>query len=293
MFSGCIPTLVTPFQQQRIDKGRFQELLEWHLSQNCTALCIGGLTGEIYNLTIEEQETLFQHTAQTLKQRIPFIAHIVSSSTREAIWLTQSAEAVGAAAILHSLTTYHANTAQQILHHCHLIQQNTDLPILVQCDLQHLSEPDIVLLANIPQVKGIVDTGHHTLMLSRLLQEVAADFVIYCGNDMNLLSHLINGTPAYFSSIANIFPQEMQQMLIAAHSNNYQQTQAYYQALMPLYQTLYEQGLPSSIKFILSQLHLCLEETRHPLSTLNERASKILLKSYKTAKNQCQLLIES
>lgn len=290
MFSGYIPTLVTPFHQRRIDSRQLHELIEWHINQGCSALCVGGTIGEIYSLNIDEQEELFNLAAQSIRRRIPFVVNIMGHSTRKAIWLTQAAEAAGAGAVIHSLTTYHANPMQQILQHCHFIQQNTALPILFQCDVGKMREADILLLAEIPQVEGIIDIGHHIVMLDRVLQEVGSDFFLGCGNDMNILSHLINGSKVYFSSLANIFPQEISGLLQAAQSGHFDRAKALYQALMPLYQTLTEATLPAGIKHLLCNMQFCQEEVQPPLMALNERQSKTVQKAYKVARQACNQL---
>lgn len=287
MFSGCIPTLVTPFHQQRIDNKLLHELIEWQITHDCPALCIGGTTGEVYGLSIEEQETLFNVAAHAVRHRIPLIVHIVGQSTRKAIWLTQAAEAAGAAAIIHRLTSYHPNPMQQLFQHCHFIQQNTSLPIFVECDLATLSDQDILQLADIPQVSGIIDTGHHIVMIDRVLQEVGPQFSISCGNDMNMMSHLINGTKAYFSSLANIFPRDIQGLLKAAQAGRFDKAKELYQALMPLHQTLMEASLPASLKYLLANMRLCQDEVQLPLVGMNERQSKAIQKLYKTAKAAC------
>jgi 4-hydroxy-tetrahydrodipicolinate synthase len=288
MFSGCIPTLVTPFHQQRIDTQLLHELIEWQITHECPALCIGGTTGEVYSLNIDEQETLFNMVAQSIRHRIPFIAHIIGQSTRKAIWLTQAAEAAGASAVIHRLTAYHANPIQQLLQHCHFIQQNTALPIYVECDVETLTDSDILQLADIPQVQGIVDTGHHIMMIDRVLQEVGPQFSISCGNDINMMSHMINGTQTYFSSLANIFPRDIPDIIKTAKAGHFDKAKEKYQALMPLYQTLMEASLPASLKYLLATMQLCRDEVQLPLTGINERQSKVIQKVYKTAKAICQ-----
>ena len=287
MFSGCIPTLVTPFHQQRIDTRLLHELIEWHITHECPALCIGGTTGEAYSLNIEEQETLFNVAAQSIRRRIPLIAHIVGNSTRKAIWLTQAAEAAGASAVIHRLNVYHANPMQQLLQHCHFIQQNTALPIYVECDVNTLSDNDILQLADIPQVHGLIDIGHHIIMIDRVLQEVGPHFSISCGNDINMMAHLINGTQAYFSSLANIFPRDIQGVVKTAKAGRFDKAKELYQTLMPLYQTLMEASLPASLKYLLANMQLCHDEVQLPLTGINERQSKVIQKLYKTAKAAC------
>lgn len=287
MFSGCIPTLVTPFHQQRIDTRLLHELIEWQIMHECPALCIGGTTGEVYSLNIEEQEMLFNIAAQSIRHRIPLIVHIVENSTRKAIWLTQAAEAAGARAVIHRLTTYHTNPMQQLLQHCHFIQQNTALPIFVECDLEVMSDADILQLADVPQVCGIVDTGYHIRMTDRVLQEAGPQFSISCGNEINIMSHLINGTQAYFSSLANIFPRDIQSLLKAAQAGRFDKAKELYQSLMPLYQTLMEASLPASIKYLLANMQLCQDEIQLPLTGVNERQSKAIQKLYKAAKTAC------
>lgn len=286
MFSGCIPTLVTPFHQQRIDARQLHELIEWHLTYECPALCVGGITGEIYSLDIEEQEKLFNIAAQSIRQRIPLIVSIVDSSTRKAIWLTQAAEAAGAAAVIHRLTPYHANPIPQLLQHCHFIQQNTELPILVECDVTCLTDIDIIQLAEMPQVRGIIDIGHHVLV-NRVLREIDSDFTIFCGNDLNVMAHLIDGTRGYFSGLANIFPKDIPLMIKAAQNSHFDKAKELYQVFAPLYQTLLEGSLPASLKYLLSNMQLCQVEVQPPLSGMSERQSKLVQKFWKEAKEVC------
>lgn len=287
MFSGCIPTLVTPFHQQRIDTRQLHELIEWHIGQDCPALCIGGVTGETYSLDIEEQEKLFNMVAQSVRQRVPLIANIVDSSTRKAIWLTQAAEAAGVSAVIHRLTVHHANPIPQLLQHCHFTQQNTELPIFVECDVKELSELDICQLASIPQVRGIIDTGQNMILLDKLLEEIGPHFSIYCGNDMNIMAHLIGGTQAYFSGLANIFPKQMQALINTGMVGQFNQAKALYQDLASLYQALLEASVPTGLKYLLSVMKLCQGEVRLPLTLVSDRQGKLIQKLYNTARETC------
>ena len=105
---GSISALVTPMDSDgEINWECLKELIEWHISCNTSGLVIVGTTGESATLDVSEHVQLIERSVDISEGRIKIIAGTGANSTKEAIYLTNSAKSAGADASLLVLSLIH------------------------------------------------------------------------------------------------------------------------------------------------------------------------------------------
>ena len=92
MFSGSIPALVTPFDDEGgFAEQAFRDLVEWQIAEGSSALVACGTTGEVATLSAEEHMAVVRATVETARGRVPVIAGCGSYSTAESLRSAESA----------------------------------------------------------------------------------------------------------------------------------------------------------------------------------------------------------
>src|SRR5688572_9680885 len=96
MFAGTHTALVTPFSNGQIDEAALQRLVDFQFDNGVNGVVPCGTTGESPALDYDEHERVIKLTVEFAKGRGMVMAGTGSNSTREAVELTQEAEAAGA-----------------------------------------------------------------------------------------------------------------------------------------------------------------------------------------------------
>jgi len=105
MITGSLVAIVTPmFEDERLDMGRFRELIDWHVAEGTDGIVVVGTTGESPTVDFDEHKELIRVAVEHSNGRLPIIAGTGGNSTAEAIELSASAAKNGATASASSPT---------------------------------------------------------------------------------------------------------------------------------------------------------------------------------------------
>ena len=106
MFSGTFTALITPFRDGHLDRDAFQALIERQIAAGIAGIVPVGTTGESPTLDSDEHLAVIKAAVEFADGKIKVLAGSGANSTREAIHLTQTAEAMGADASLQVCPYY-------------------------------------------------------------------------------------------------------------------------------------------------------------------------------------------
>ena len=79
-----------------VDYATFEKLVDWHVRQKPSSLCVILHIAESVSLTIEEHKKLIEISVKVTNGRVPVIANVSSAGTEIAIDLARHSEKVGA-----------------------------------------------------------------------------------------------------------------------------------------------------------------------------------------------------
>ncbi len=97
---GIIPAMVTPITSDgKINVGALRKLTNYLIEGGVHGLFPVGSQGEFYALTFEEKKKVIETVVEETRGRVPVYAGTGAITTREAIALTQMAEAAGVSAV--------------------------------------------------------------------------------------------------------------------------------------------------------------------------------------------------
>ena len=274
MLQGSLPALVTPFKNGAVDFETLKKLVDWHVDEGSHGLVPVGTTGESPTLSHEEHEQVVEAVVEAAAGRIPVVAGAGSNNTVESIRFMQHAHRVGATAALVVTPYYNKPTQRGLIAHFTALHDCCDLPIIIYNipgrSVVDMSPATMGELARLPRIIGVKDaTGD----LARVCQQritCGADFIQLSGEDATAHGFNAQGGTGCISVTANAAPRLCSELQSATLRGDYATALGLQDRLMPLHQAIFtEPGLVGA-KFAMSELGLCSDEVRSPLTGLTD-----------------------
>jgi len=282
MFRGSITALVTPFREDgSLDEKAFRELVDWQIQEGTNGLVPVGTTGESPTLSHEEHGDVVRMCVEIAAGRVPVIAGAGSNSTREAIYLAQHAEEVGADGLLIVTPYYNKPNQRGLYEHFAAIARSVSLPIIIY-NIPPRSVIDMTpetmgrLAADFKNIVGVKDA---TAKLDRVTEQrlaCGADFIQLSGEDATALGFNAHGGVGCISVTANVAPRLCSEFQAATLASDREMALQLQDRLMPLHKALFLEPNPAGVKYALSRLRKIQNVLRNPLVTVErETADRI------------------
>ena len=271
---GSLVALVTPFDATlALDESAYLELIDWHISQQTSAIIVAGTTGEATQLNKAEYQQLLTKAVERVDGRIPVIAGTGYASTSQTIEQTKLARECGANAAL-VVTPYYVRPPQEGLfqHYCAVADEG-GLPVILYnvpartgVDLQ----PDTVArLAAHPNIIGVKEAKSDLARIQELLKiKRTTSFAVLSGDDETAAGAVQLGADGVISVVANVLPSAMAALMDAAHAHD-PAVEQLNQALQPLMALMGIEPNPIPVKWALHELKRCAAHVRLPLVELS------------------------
>jgi len=277
---GSIVALVTPMDEDGvIDWQAFKDLIEWHINSGSSGLVIVGTTGESATLDVAEHVQVIENSVKTADGRIKISAGTGANSTKEAVYLTNSAKSAGADAAL-LVTPYYNRPSQEGLYRhysciadeVHLPQILYNVPSRTGCDLLTETVLKLVPHDNVVGLKDATgDLGRLEEILSGLAKLKRHDFILYSGDDPTATQFMLKGGSGTISVTANVVPSRIAEICSQALSKNSQIANKLDLELKELNEILFIESNPIPVKWILNRLGRIPGGLRLPLVGLDNK----------------------
>ncbi len=286
---GSIAALVTPMNSEgEINWECLEELIEWHIASDTSGLVIVGTTGESATLDVAEHVKIIDRSVQISDNRIKIIAGTGANSTKEAIYLTNSAKSAGVDATLLVTPYYNKPTQEGLYRHFMTIAEEVDIPQILYnvpsrtaCDL--LNETAL-RLAKHQNIVGLKDATGNLSRLESLIENLGEDlkdqFLLYSGDDPTSTQFMLRGGAGTISATANIVPQTISNICSLVREGRKNEALNLDQTLSDLNEILFVESNPIPVKWMLHRIGRITDGIRLPLSSFNvefhDRAETIL-----------------
>jgi len=280
MLKGSMPALITPFNNGQVDLETLRKLVEWHISQGSHGLVPVGTTGESPTLSHEEHETVVSEVVKTVAGRIPVIAGAGSNNTIESLRFMKHAKSVGADAALVVTPYYNKPTQGGLYSHFKILHDECDLPIVIYNipgrSVVDMRPETMGELAKLPRIIAVKDaTGD----LARVCDQRALcgkDFIQISGEDATAHGFNAQGGLGCISVTANVAPGLSSKLQNACLAGDYATALGLQDRLMPLHKAIFTEPGLVGVKFAMSELGLCSDEVRLPLTPLTDETKKLV-----------------
>lgn len=277
---GSIPALVTPFKDGALDEAGLTRLVEWQIEQGSTGLVPVGTTGESPTLSHSEHRRVTELVIEGAAGRVPVIAGCGSNSTREAIELTQHAQAAGADAALIVCPYYNKPSQEGMFEHFKAITKACDLPIIIYNipgrSIVDMTPGTMAQLAAFDPIIGVKDATGDAARIPATRHACGPDFIQLSGNDDMTLGLMAAGAHGAISVTANVAPKLCADFQAACRSGDYAAALKLQDALYPLHRDMFCAPSPAPAKYVLSKLGICTPDVRLPITPLGDADKRLL-----------------
>lgn len=276
MLRGVYSAMITPFDKNEdIDEKGVETLVNWTIGKGITGVFTVASTGESWALSVEEKARLFRLTVSIVNKRVPVIAGIGTSSTRESIQLAEAAQKAGVDYLCAAPPSFVRPTQDEMIVHYSELAQATSIPlILYNIPLlagNVISTPAVkTLVKRFPRIAGIKDSGGDLTILNDLLIDRRPDFSVVPGIDTLVLPGLLAGSQGAILGSANVCPELSLEVLRLFDAGRLQEAWAVQNRLTRFWLAMSLGSFPAPVKAAVEMLGLPAGTPRRPVAPLGK-----------------------
>ncbi|MGI6175220.1 MAG: 4-hydroxy-tetrahydrodipicolinate synthase [Christensenellales bacterium] len=274
LFKGSGTALITPFDQNGINKAAFFRIVEHQIQQGTDALVVCGTTGEPCTMSDQEKATAIEYCVEAANGRVPVIAGTGVNCTADVIQESRTAQRIGADGLLIVTPYYNKATQKGLIAHYTMVADAVDLPIILYNVPARTSlnmTPDtLYALAQHPNIYGMKEASGNITQMA-LMCEACADLIaMYCGNDDHVLPLLSLGGMGAISVVGNVLPNMMHELVTSFLNGDLAKSRELQLKILPLWKDLFCEVNPIPVKTAMNLLGFEVGELRMPLTPMEE-----------------------
>ena len=243
MFSGLMPAMVTPFDEQgEVDLQATEAVVERPIDAGVDGIVALGSNGEFSHLTSDERKSFGEEVAKIVAGRVTLVIGVGASGTKEAVELARHAEGVGADGVIVVPPFYWKVGEEALFKHFTAVAESVDIPVLLY-NFPMLTGIDLSvrLIARVaseyPNVTGLKDTVteySHIVSVLREVKPLRPDFSVLAGFEDQILPGLLAGSDGAISGLSNIAPELFVDLVRSAKEGDLQKAAELHRRVLSL-----------------------------------------------------------
>jgi len=260
MKRGSTVALITPMTSTGdIDTGTLRALLQFHIEQGTTNLCILGTTGEASLMDMREREMVLKIAVEECKGKLPILVGTGTINPNSVKAMTQQAIDCGCDASL-LVSPYYVKPPQRGLIKHVLTMADMGLPVIMyniagRTAVDFLDE-NMAICAQHENVVGVKDATGNLARVDNMRRLVGDDFLLYSGDDATSLDFVQRGGDGCISVTANVAPKAMADCMKAAIEGRHAEAQEFNAPLNLLHEKLFVESNPIPCKWAAMKMGL-------------------------------------
>jgi 4-hydroxy-tetrahydrodipicolinate synthase len=289
VFEGVHTALVTPFRDGdgSVDEAALRVLVERQVAAGVDGIVPCGSTGESATLSHAEHRRVVEVVVEAARGRVQVIAGTGSNNTREAIELTHHAKEAGADGALLISPYYNKPTQQGIVEHFETIARECGFPLVVYNipgrTASNIAPETMARLANVEQIVGVKEACGDLHQMSQSIAACGEGFTFLSGDDAMTLPLLAIGGHGVITTVGNLVPAEMVELVQAYRSGDLERAQSLHYRVLPLIDEIFRETNPIPVKAAVAMQGLISEGIRLPLTAIsgeNRERLRMLMKEF-------------
>jgi 4-hydroxy-tetrahydrodipicolinate synthase len=282
---GLVHTPVTPFTRDRAsDYGRYEQLIEFHISNGADTLALPMHAGESVSLPDGERRALLEFAIKRVNGRMPVIAHVSETGTGIAAALARHAENVGATAIVATTPYYWTPPPAMVLEHLIQIGAAVKIPLFVYNAPEEMQGTRVTaelcrkLIERLPNFAGVVDLSLDWQFMIELMTDAPRlrdGFQLLSDTEL-LVSPAAIGAAGMFAPLAGIAPKLVRTLFELCRDQKLFEARHVQEQLAALRQAVKTGGV-ASLKAAMRAMDRDCGEPRPPLLPLDSVAYQKLI----------------
>ncbi len=202
--------LIVPMNEdQSINYDALRELIRQQLADGVEGFYVCGSSGEGLLLSCEERKNVLAVTVETVKDRVPVIAHVGTIRTQDAADLARHAQQTGACAISMIPPYYYHFSMDEILSYYEdILHAVPGMPGIIynipQFTGVEFNKENAGRLLENPAIIGIKHTSQNLYSMERM-HDSYPDKILFNGFDEQFIAALQMGASATIGTTVNLF----------------------------------------------------------------------------------------
>ena len=272
---GIIAPFTTPFDEEgQIDFAAVKPQVDWLIENGVHGLAAGGSTGEGHVLARDEYRQLIRTTLEAIDDRIPLVAGIIASSTAEVIARGQTVRDLGVVALQVTPPHYLFRPDDDaMVTHFREIYTACEVPVLIYNVVPwcYLS-PDLLLriMDEVPGVVGVKQSAGDMKLFADLMRRAKPENLIFSAVDALLYPSYQLGARGSIAAILTAAPGPSVHLWNAVRNENWAMARDLHERLMPLWDAVGVDNMPSLVKYAQSLQGVPAGLARRPTSPATE-----------------------
>ncbi|WP_353980088.1 4-hydroxy-tetrahydrodipicolinate synthase [Salinicola endophyticus] len=276
-FRGIVPALITPLDvHEEIDEAGLRRLVDTLIGKGVHGLFALGTNGEFFSLSDDEKVRVASIVVEQAAGRVPVFAGTGGYTTRGVIALNARMAEVGVDGLSIITPYFNGATQAELITHYETIAGATELPILLYTIPAKagvtLEVASVARLAEIPNIRGIKDSGGDFDRLVQLIRLRREDFAVFTGTDSMILWTLMAGGDGAVAATTNAVPDVVMSIWHAWQAGDIDTAREAQEALRPLRSAFALGTMPSVLKTAAELLGMPAGPARAPVQALTPGA---------------------
>lgn len=269
IFYGSGVALITPFRDGKIDYESLGELIDFQVHNGTSAIIILGTTGESATINKTERQYIIKLARNLIPSHVKLIVGCGTNNLVTTLQNVLEAQALGADGVLVVTPHYNKCTQEGLVLHYSILNNLSNIPIIVYNVPTRTGlniEPKTMLrISRLKHIAGIKEANGDISHILKMFHTLKDRVAIYSGNDnLNYIFHKL-GAQGCISVTANILPKELSQQF--SDGGDYD----LHDRLYRINELLFCEVNPIPVKYVLSEMNMCANELRLPLTPLAKK----------------------
>ena len=268
---GIISPFTTPFSEDgEINYELIKPQVDWLIDNGVHGLAAGGSTGEGHVLNTDEYIKLIEKTSDAINDRVPLVAGIIANSTNEVVARGKSVKNLNVSALQITPPNYlFKPDDDSMVRHFKEIHDECQIPILIYNVVPwcYLS-PDLLLriMDEVPGVLGVKQSAGDMKLFADLIRRANPKNMIFSAVDALLYLSYKLGAPGSIAAILTAAPGPSVKLWDAVIDQDWETAKDLHEKLMPLWDAIGLDNMPSLCKYAQSLQGLESGFARRPTS---------------------------
>lgn len=295
-FKGVIVPMVTPFnrdEEQSINYEAAEQLLEKLISEGADGIFTFGSNGEFHVCSPDEKIKFSKFIIEKTADRLPVYVGTGACSTKEALYMSCEAEAVGANALSVINPYFLGISDQQLIEYFKTVAASVKIPVLLynipKGTGKNISKEVVEQLVTIENIKGIKDSSGNIDNLKDYLDAAAGhDVDVLVGSDGKISEAHALGAQGAIAGTANLITKVVVDLWKALEVGNAEEAARLQAEIEPIRDILHLGSTPQTLKRSLELAGYPVGPARFPVTEVTEDIDEkiyVMLDHYGIAHN--------
>ena len=212
-YQGVFPYLVSPVDDAgRVKREVLTRLVDHLIEAGVHGLTPLGSTGEFAYLSFDQRLEVVDTVVQAARGRVPVVAGVAGTTTRDAVHLTREVARLGADGVLAILEAYFPIPDAGVEAYFRAIAAAVDRPVVLYTNPQFqrsdLSLPVIRRLSDVPNIRYIKDASTNTGRLLSILNETDGRLKVFAASAHIPACVMLIGGVGWMAGPACVIPEQ-------------------------------------------------------------------------------------